>query len=74
MPQVTIYLPEDILKSVKREAKRRRQSLSTFLAGLATRAARLSAWPAGFVELYGSCPDLVEPDDAPFSLRRSGGV
>ncbi|MCE7871877.1 ribbon-helix-helix protein, CopG family [bacterium CPR1] len=64
MPQVTIYLPEDVLRSVKREAKRRKQSLSAFLAALASRAAKPPAWPEDFAALYGSCPDLVEPEDA----------
>lgn len=64
MPQVTIYLPEDVLKSVRREAKRRKQSLSAFLTALASRAVKPPAWPEEFAQLYGACPDLVEPDDA----------
>jgi len=39
MPQVTIYLSEELLKQVKREAKRRQQSVSAYLSALASRAA-----------------------------------
>lgn len=65
MPQVTIYLSEELLHQVKREAKRRQLSVSAYMASLASRAARPAAWPADFLELLGSGCDIVEPDDPP---------
>ncbi len=65
MAQVTIYLPDEILKHVKREAKRRKISVSAYLTSLASRAAKPPEWPPDFASLYGSCPDLKEPEDPP---------
>ena len=60
MPQVTIYLPDDLLQEVRLQAKQARLSLSAYMSELTRKAVRPSRWPAGFLELYGSCT-LAEP-------------
>lgn len=65
MPQVTIYLPEDVLQHARREARRLKLSLSAYMSSLATRAASPPTWSEEFLSLFGSCPDLEEPSDPP---------
>jgi hypothetical protein len=65
MAQVTIYLPDELEKRVRSEAKRKKMSISAFLAELAARTLKPSRWPDGFDRLYGSwageAPELEDP-------------
>ncbi len=65
MPQVTIYLPDDLLDDIKSEAKKAGKSVSAYMGELARRSVRPRHWPSGFFKLAGSCPGLTVPEDAP---------
>lgn len=67
MAQVTIYLPDQVEKKVRQEARRAHKSLSAYLTELAAgRVPNRSQWPRGFSELYGSWEgDLTPPADTP---------
>jgi hypothetical protein len=67
MAQVTIYLPDDVEKKVRQEARRARKSLSSYMAELAAgRVQPGRQWPEGFAELFGSWEgDFPLPADAP---------
>ena len=66
MAQITIYLPEDVARRIKREAKRRKKSVSAFIADLATGRGTRPAWPKQFFRLQGSCKgSLRAPEDPP---------
>ncbi len=57
MAQLTIYLPDDVEKKVRQEARRAKKSVSAFIADLATKKkAQLSdaAWAREVGKLYGS--------------------
>jgi hypothetical protein len=66
MAQVTIYLPDELEKQVKDEAKRSRQSVSAYIAALAARRLRSGRLPDQFAELYGSWKgEFPEIEDRP---------
>ena len=66
MAQVTLYLPEDIAKRIRREARRSRKSLSAYVAELAARELAPASWPHGFAGLYGSwAGEFPVVDDQP---------
>jgi len=52
MSQVTIYLPRDVERLVRREAKKAGKSLSAWIAELARREVKASAWPEGYFEQF----------------------
>lgn len=54
MGQLTIYLPADLEKKVKDEARRARQSVSGYIASLLVRDIRPTKWPKWFRDLAGS--------------------
>ena len=54
MSQITIYLPDDVEREVRRAARRARVSVSAFLAGLARKLVSPERWPSRFDRLYGS--------------------
>lgn len=62
MPQVTIYLPKDLLQAVRVQAQRSQMSVSAYMTEITRKAVRPSSWPDGFEELYGSC-SLIEAAD-----------
>jgi hypothetical protein len=67
MSQVTIYLPPDVERLVRREAKKARKSLSAWLTELARREVQPSGWPEGYFEALkvpGGAP-MVLTDDLP---------
>ena len=72
MSQVTIYLPDELAASLRRQARRAGKSLSAYIADLAGRRPP-RAWPPGFEKLYGACrgelPDVEDPppDEIPAS-------
>lgn len=59
MAQVTIYLPPTVEARARREAKKRRLSLSAYIASLMAPPSKR----AKLARLYGSCPDLALPSD-----------
>ena len=69
MAQVTIYLPDELEREVRRAAKKAHKSVSAYLTELAAIRTNPSTWPKGFSALYGSC-DLPEIEDrAPDALE-----
>lgn len=68
MAHLTVYLPDDVERQVRKSAKRARISVSKWVADRVSQAAR-DSWPAEFLELAGAFPDFPEPD----SLRRGYG-
>ncbi len=54
MSQVTLYLPDDLEKELRRGAKRARKSLSSYVAELASKRGRSQGWPQSFVKTFGS--------------------
>ncbi len=59
MAQVTIYLPPSVEARARREARKRRTSLSAYIASMLAPAAKRDR----LAKLYGSCPDLEVPSD-----------
>ena len=56
MPQVSIYLDQDVLENAKRNAQIEKVSLSKYITGaLADKAA--TGWPAGYWDLFGVLSD-----------------
>jgi hypothetical protein len=57
MAQLTIYLPDEVEKQVRQDARRAKKSVSAFIADLATRKESRgsdAAWAKRVAELYGS--------------------
>jgi len=66
MAQVTIYLPDDLEESIKAEARRTRQSLSAYMAGLARVKLKPTRWPKQFSKLFGAWEGaFLEMQDLP---------
>ena len=69
MGQLTIYLPEEIERSVKRNARRAKKSVSAYIASLekneSPRRRGKNGHPAELWELFGSMPDFKLPPDPP---------
>ena len=66
MAQITIYLPDDMARRIKREARRRRKSVSAFITDLATERSPTPTWPKEFLALQGRCKGSLEaPEDPP---------
>jgi len=64
--QITIYVPDDVARRLKREARQAKKSLSQYLTELASGKKARTGWPAGFFELQGSCRGALElPEDPP---------
>ncbi len=70
MAQITIYVPDEVARQLRRRAKEAKQSLSAYLTGLAAGDRPGSAWPEGFFDLQGSCKGTLKaPDDPPPNER-----
>jgi hypothetical protein len=57
MAQLTIYLPDEVEKKVRQDARRAKKSVSAFIADLATRKESRgtdAAWAKQVAALYGS--------------------
>jgi hypothetical protein len=69
MAQLTIYLPDEVEKKVRQDARRAKKSVSAFIADLATKKeARLTdaAWAREVAKIYGSwVGPFTEIDDPP---------
>ncbi|MBL8911956.1 MAG: hypothetical protein JNM17_14780 [Archangium sp.] len=76
MAQLTIYLPDEVEKKVRTDARRAKKSVSAYLADLATRGsghrsdeARLKALNELFGSWEGRFPTIEDPPpDEPESL------
>ena len=66
MAQVTIYMPDQLEKELRRRAKRTGRSLSSIVTELARAQLHPQEWPEEFKQLFGSWEgDFPEPDDPP---------
>jgi hypothetical protein len=73
MAQVTIHLPDDVARQLRTEAKKRRTSLSAYLAGLARQKLRPTRWPKAFLDVAGTWegefPEIPDPPPEPVDLK-----
>lgn len=66
MAQLTIYLPDDVEKDLRRRARVAKKSLSAYVVDLARGPKRKSGWPKNFAKLAGSWEgEFPIPDDPP---------
>jgi hypothetical protein len=65
VPQVTIYLPKDLLQAVRVQAQRARMSVSAYMTEMTRKAVLPSCWPDDFEQLYGSCSLMDATDLTP---------
>ena len=77
MAQVTIYIPDDLERELRKRATRTGKSLSSVVVDLARRQLRPGGWPDELVELYGSwegdfpVPEDPPPDEVAFEVRET---
>ena len=64
MAQVTIYVPDEVARQIRRDARRARKSVSAYIVDLIQRRERHCDWPSDFAKLFGSC-ELPAVDDEP---------
>jgi hypothetical protein len=65
MPQVTIYLADQVAKQARKRAKKDKRSLSSWVSDLIKRETG-EQWPSALIDVLESgSGDLVEPDDPP---------
>jgi len=67
MPQVSLYLDQDVLDNARRNARIQNISLSKYVThALADNAG--SGWPKGYWDLFGALADegFTCPEDVPF--------
>jgi hypothetical protein len=50
MPQLHLYLPDDLAERIKKKAGQEGLSLSKYLASIVTRDCGLDEWPPGYFE------------------------
>ena len=55
MPQISIYLSEEVNRELRLKARKARKSFSAYLVDLARKDLRPTSWPDAFSRLYGSC-------------------
>jgi hypothetical protein len=66
MSQLTIYVPEQVLKRLRAAARRQKKSVSAYVVDLLVGRERGAGWPSGFEDLYGSTEgSLPAIDDVP---------
>ncbi len=70
MPQLHLYVPDEVAKRLREQAKTRKMSLSKYLAEIVQRETP-TGWPEGyFEEVVGSwVGDFEEPEDLPLEER-----
>ena len=65
MAQMTLYLPDELARRIRKAAASARTSVSAYLAELAERKLKPRAWPKGFAQLSGSFlgdfPEIADP-------------
>ena len=67
MGQLTIYLPSDIERQFRREVRRKKTTMSAYIASLGRQEQKDAlGWPDGFAELFGSLKGTLKaPADKP---------
>lgn len=68
MAHLTIYLPADVEKRVRKEAKAAKTSVSKWVAERVTKSVQ-SSWPSEFLAAAGAFPDFPDVRE----LRKSYG-
>ncbi|HEY4000276.1 MAG TPA: hypothetical protein VGO93_15485 [Candidatus Xenobia bacterium] len=67
MSQLTIYIPDELAKDIRRRAKAARISVSAYMAELARKASEPSDWKQQLEATYGSCSlpevELLAPEE-----------
>lgn len=68
MPQLSLYLDDPTMESLRANAAREDKTLSKFVAGVLRDHAENNLWPQGFFDLYGACDDdtFVVPPEIPW--------
>ena len=68
MPQVSLYLEQDILDNARRSARFENISLSKYVSRTLARNSG-SGWPEGYWELFGALDDdsFSRSEDTPFN-------
>ncbi len=69
MPQLSLYLDDASMKSLRKAAAKKGTTMSKYVCGvLDENADKNNFWPQNFFDLYGACKDktFVEPEDSPF--------
>ena len=64
MAQLTLYIPNELEKELKKAARRAKKSVSSYVVELAEQKLRPKKWSKAFLATYGSCkgqfPDVPE--------------
>lgn len=70
MAQLSLYLEDPMMESLRQDASRDGKTLSKFVASVLKDHANNNLWPRGFFNLYGACDDetFVEPPEIPWEL------
>jgi len=68
MPQVSLYLEQEILDAARHNASLEKISFSKYVSRALAKAAA-SEWPQGYWDLFGALNDdsFVRPNDMPFT-------
>ncbi|MHB8874142.1 MAG: hypothetical protein ACYC8T_10685 [Myxococcaceae bacterium] len=67
---MTLYLPDELEKELRRGAKRAKKSLSAYVAELAAQRLQPQGWPKGFLETFGGWKgSFPEPSELPYEER-----
>lgn len=75
MAQLNIYVSEELEDQVRKEASRRGQSMSAFVAELVRKEVSINEWPPSFFDLAGSWVDeFPEIEDLPSQERDWGNL
>lgn len=64
MPQLSLYLPDDLMNQLKAQAQREEASLSTFVKNVLERELS-DSWPEAVTSLAGAWPDFPTREDLP---------
>ena len=65
MAQVSLYVDDERLEELRKEAAARGVSISKYVGQIIDERLGATKWPQGFFDLYGSISDetFVEPED-----------
>lgn len=69
MAQLSLYMTEEDMSSLKKEAQEQGKSISSYTRDIIAHRHQVerngweNGWPPGFFDLYGSSPDFPQPED-----------
>jgi hypothetical protein len=70
MAQLTLYIPDELEKDLRKAARRAKKSLSAYVADLAAQKLRPQQWPKSFLATFGSWKDeFPSIEELPFEQR-----